>query len=752
MGYTNEKLRQIYDKNKIQILFIGIDDIPNEKYDENFTVEKDKPFPFHDFEIVFINSSIRLDKKEVLELINSGGIMVVFLDNNSKLSGEDLLVNISKVKIAGSRIFPEKTWLNNIFTDYKFTWNCFIDRIEYPVIVQNIAQTIENSGLFEGQIIKKFFDVTARSTNGRCISAIISHDNGKLILLPIPENMSANLIRDILDGVKDNYIRKNDINNTDIATFETKVLGKEAVKKEYENMNDEKIDIMKPNPKIVTIHISNTRKNIIRVAVVQFCFELTKLFPPTVMDRNDVKKKIFLALDLAKKNGTNIVCLPELCLCEEWILEIKKNYEDMIIIGGGFYKDNKNVCPIIIKSDKDIPWQCKIMPSAPEDAEKWKNGMVPGDEIRKYETQFGKFVVLICRDFEEFAHYFRKNDIDFIFCPAYNDSNKRFHDEANNHVTKTPSYILMANTGKYGGTSIFGQLNKNYFSRLIGEGCKKEIDLDYKLCEVREKKEEIIIADFDLNNKSVHVPTPSDSSKEKIGVTKIRKLSFLTYDKIIENSGNVLKIRECITADMPPFERLIDKNNDSNKTYSDNIVIESEWPDIKDSDRLKDTYHYIFRGELNEDTIIDEKTKIYIEKYNGPNDWSPLDGDVINFLYSDHNMDEPKIINISKIGIGIYLINKLYKIDRLSMIIITSNKIVERLRITIEGYSYGRPVDIHIKKIKDKPGVNIIKKINRGKFKIGNKEYNIGDEISDKDINYIMLLEIPGLGFTYNYL
>lgn len=284
-------------------------------------------------------------------------------------------------------------------------------------------------------------------------------------------------------------------------------------------------------PRIETIHISNTRNNIIRVAVIQLYYELTKSFPPTIENKVDIKKKIFSGLDFARQNNVNIVCLPELCLCEEWISEIKGKYPDMIIIGGGFYKDCKNTCPIIIRSNEDVPCQCKIEPSALEDAEKWETGMISGDEIYKYETQFGKFVVLICKDFDRFAHRFRESDIDFIFCPAYNDSNKRFHDEANIHVTKTFTYILIANTGKYGGTSIFGKINKNYFSRLIGEGCKKENDLlDYKLCEVEEKKEEIILADFHLNNKDVHVPSPSISSKEKISVTKIRKLPFLAYE------------------------------------------------------------------------------------------------------------------------------------------------------------------------------------------------------------------------------
>ncbi|MDP3104194.1 MAG: hypothetical protein Q8M95_06260 [Candidatus Methanoperedens sp.] len=277
-------------------------------------------------------------------------------------------------------------------------------------------------------------------------------------------------------------------------------------------------------PRIQTLHISETKKEVVRVAVIQFCYELTNSFPPVIETKDAVKAKIFSGLEMAKKETANIACLPELCLCEEWIPEIEKNYPEMIVIGGGFYKDNRNVCPVITKSDIEIFSQSKITPAAPEDPEMWKSGMVPGDRIYKYETQFGKFVILICRDFERFAHYFRESDIDFIFCPAYNDANERFHVEANNHVAKTPSYILIANTGIYGGSSIFGQLNKNYFDRLVGEGCKKDGDMSFKLCEAEKNKNEIIFADFNLIHKSIQIPAPSESSNEKRSVTHIEKL------------------------------------------------------------------------------------------------------------------------------------------------------------------------------------------------------------------------------------
>ncbi len=280
-------------------------------------------------------------------------------------------------------------------------------------------------------------------------------------------------------------------------------------------------------PRIQTVHISATQQEIVRLAVVQICFELTESFPFGVKNKGEVKAKIFSALKIAREDGANIVCLPELCLCEEWINEIKEEYLDMIVIGGSFYKDNKNICPVITKSniEVEIPPQPKMTPSAPEYFGIMGPRMTPGEAIYKYETQFGRFVILICRDFDNLIHYFRNTtEIDIIFCPAFNPKKDRFHREADIHIEKTPSYVLIANTGVYGGTSIFGLLNKNYFSTLVDGGCKDAEDLTNKLCEVKEGREEVILADFNLIYKSTQVPTPSDPNEEIRSIENIKKI------------------------------------------------------------------------------------------------------------------------------------------------------------------------------------------------------------------------------------
>lgn len=281
-----------------------------------------------------------------------------------------------------------------------------------------------------------------------------------------------------------------------------------------------------PIPKTQIVHISETQKKIVRIAVAQFYFELTKSFPFVLKNKDEVKTKVFLALDIAKHDGADIVCLPELCLCEEWISEIKEKYANMIIIGGSFSKNNENLCPVIIESDLDIPYQSKITPSDPEIPK-----MIPGDRVYIYETQFGRFMVLICRDFDNLAHYYRDIDVDMIFCPSSNSAYERFQNEAHVHVEKVPLYILIANNEKYGGTSIFGQWDKDRLSSWVDNGCKdaEEVEhkkLIYKLCEVKKGQEEIIIADFNLVHKSVQKPIPANPKKEIKSVDNLKKISI----------------------------------------------------------------------------------------------------------------------------------------------------------------------------------------------------------------------------------
>lgn len=278
-------------------------------------------------------------------------------------------------------------------------------------------------------------------------------------------------------------------------------------------------------PRLNYIHISETKKNLVSIATVQLNFQLTDSFPPTLVERDATKKKILSALEIAKNEGAEIACLPELCIHEEWVEEIGNQFSDMIIIPGSYYDSNNyNTCKLSLESDISIQPQRKITPSAFEDSRVMGPRMTCGEKIINiYQTQFGSFAILICRDFGNFIHFLR-GKVDIVFVPSYNPANARFHKDADSHITNSPSYVIISNTALYGGTSIFGQLDFKHFNALEQGECKKKGDSSYKLCEIEKDEEGLIIADFNLIYKSPQKQNPINPDEEIISVENIRKI------------------------------------------------------------------------------------------------------------------------------------------------------------------------------------------------------------------------------------
>lgn len=272
------------------------------------------------------------------------------------------------------------------------------------------------------------------------------------------------------------------------------------------------------------------KKDTVKIGTVQIAFELSDSFPPEIIDKEATRDKVFKALDVASKENVDIVCLPELCICEYWLFEIEKQYPELITIAGSYYdKEGHNVCRVIIDSDQNLlPPQFKITPSEFEDSSACGLGMVPGEKINTYhETPFGKFAVLICRDFGNFCSDFKKrSDIDILFVPSFNSANRRFHQDAHAHVENSLSYVIISNTAKYGGTAIFGRMKDSYFPGLISKGFKQKDDRTFKLCELNEGVEGIIIADFNLKYKSFLVPAPMNPDMMSLPVENIKVVNL----------------------------------------------------------------------------------------------------------------------------------------------------------------------------------------------------------------------------------
>jgi len=276
-------------------------------------------------------------------------------------------------------------------------------------------------------------------------------------------------------------------------------------------------------PILKFVEQSPRTKDTVRIAAAQLHYQLSNSFPPAILDQEATKQTIVRFLQIARDSNADIICFPELCLLSKWIDFIEQESRDLIVISGGYYEKNRNVCPVICNSTLLAP-QVKINPSAFENSDVTGDGMQDEEPVVNiYETQFGKFAVLICRDFGEYLYYVR-DKVDMIFVPSYNPQNERFHLIAHDFVVNNPSYIVISNSSTFGGTAIFGQIKHDYFSSLKRNGCKSEVDVTYKLCEFKQREQGIIIADFDLVHKSPERQTPISSKTEIKPVKNIKRV------------------------------------------------------------------------------------------------------------------------------------------------------------------------------------------------------------------------------------
>jgi predicted amidohydrolase len=224
--------------------------------------------------------------------------------------------------------------------------------------------------------------------------------------------------------------------------------------------------------------------------------------------KEKVKEKILKALEIAKQKEVNIICFPELSFARDFISKVKK-YNDIIIIGGSFYYDNFNICPVIISGEEYLVY--KIHPSHHESEIAPGKGMKSGKDIKIFGTEDEKikFGVLICLDYlvERYQLYQHQNNgkkgVNFILNPSFNQDTKRFQRCANVDCENLHVDLIQTNVKKYGGTCIIGIEHKDIIKRLINEGYRQDDEITYKLCEA--SGEMMIIADLDL--KGVEVPT-----------------------------------------------------------------------------------------------------------------------------------------------------------------------------------------------------------------------------------------------------
>ena len=292
--------------------------------------------------------------------------------------------------------------------------------------------------------------------------------------------------------------------------------------------------IFKQEDELRTIDIAPTEKNWIRVALVQLSYQLSFNRPPRefgykLLQREEVKTKLFKALNFANENKVDIICFPELCINEEWITEIRNKYSNLIVIFGSYYTNAFNRCPIIIEGQDYYIQKINPSPHSEKDVTKGRC-MKRGKERIIFQTRYGRFVVLICQDFYgEINNIIYKLDkegsfVDFVFVPARNRASELYQKRADqvcqddNFPFIFISNALEVNDEKAGGTCIIGTDHNGALKRYQNEGWKPKDEIKYKLLEA--KGESVIVADLDIKTKGVRVP-PRDFKMRNPMIYKI---------------------------------------------------------------------------------------------------------------------------------------------------------------------------------------------------------------------------------------
>jgi predicted amidohydrolase len=126
-------------------------------------------------------------------------------------------------------------------------------------------------------------------------------------------------------------------------------------------------------------------------------------------------------LDEAHRQGANVACFPELYpLVGEEELSAKAKQLGMCVVAGlatGKRDHWQNTSTIISSSGTIVGRQTKNYPTAGE----IDNGVVPGTKFEVFDTEFGRFGIVICADFAFFndgVETCRKQNADIIFNPA----------------------------------------------------------------------------------------------------------------------------------------------------------------------------------------------------------------------------------------------------------------------------------------------------------------------------------------------
>lgn len=236
------------------------------------------------------------------------------------------------------------------------------------------------------------------------------------------------------------------------------------------------------------ITLDLNEKKQIKICIVQIDYSIKEKFPYKLKNKEIVKNKVIKALEIGDKNEIDIICFPELSFDKEFLNEVKK-FDDIVIIGGSYYDENRyNVCPIIYKGN--IYSIQKINPNPHFETEVViGEKMNPGSKITIFQSKDKEFsfVVLICLDYVCEYHRFHRgeNKVNIIFSPCFNPEMRKFLQIGNMicNIFQIDSGFsnIVEKEDKYGCSCFVCFENKNVLNTL--NGCKRTDEFEYKILE-----------------------------------------------------------------------------------------------------------------------------------------------------------------------------------------------------------------------------------------------------------------------------
>jgi len=177
-------------------------------------------------------------------------------------------------------------------------------------------------------------------------------------------------------------------------------------------------------------------------------------------------KKITELMDFAIAGGSDILCFPTMVIPEKMhdIFKERSITEDIIIISGFEYIQDdgclNNVTRLYLP--EDYPTQIlENMEYKKIFASQYDPKMKTGDRVNIYKnTGFGTFTILNCFDYSNIGilNEIAKMNVNIIFVTSHNPAFRIYHNYATADSHRNYSYIIIVNSGDFGGSGIYAPI------------------------------------------------------------------------------------------------------------------------------------------------------------------------------------------------------------------------------------------------------------------------------------------------------